>query len=333
MWETFSEIFKVPNVCKPHIAAMISEDEKALVVAFKGNEFTITDVIKILDIPRLQAEQLIEKAYRKGILNKINDKMETYISTDLYTRLKYAAVFDDYDNIPLLDRNDIDEWYIRAFIEKHSENFQKLKENILDLDTVSHLFSHTPFLLEQTYEAIDVADRILLVPCDCNQLSEHRIDRSNVSHCILFDNYADGYMERSLGKVLTKDECKKIVREADKQGFVHCVNMNFKTAGPEFICNCNPKWCYPYRAAKIMQSESYYPLRRNIANYNSEECLSCGLCVKRCPFDAFSYSDRQIEVGGKLKNQIEFNIQMCQGCGLCANTCSQKAIIMNSIEK
>jgi len=328
MLNKFNEIFKVPEVCQDCIDNMVKDEEKRLVVAMEGKEFTITDAIDKLELPKEQVEELIDAAYKRGILNKVNGKQDTFISTDLYTRLKYAAVFDHYEVIPLEARKSIDEWYINAFIEKHKENFQKLRDNELDIETAHFLYSHTPFLLEQAYEVIDSADRIVALPCDCNQLSEYRSASEEVFHCIHFDTYADGYLERSLGKVLTREECKEVVRQADKKGYMHCINLNFKNAGPGFICNCGPRWCYPYRAAKIMGSESYYPLRRNVADYESDKCISCGLCIKRCPFGAFSQLDEQVEVKGKLKNKIRFNSTICQGCGLCANTCPENAIKM-----
>ncbi|KUO48912.1 MAG: hypothetical protein APF76_09695 [Desulfitibacter sp. BRH_c19] len=331
MLRKFNETFAVPDVCKEYINHMVEQEEIELVVAMDMAEFTLIDVMNKMNLSRPLAEQLIERAYKRGILNKVNDKQATYICTDLYTRLKYAAVFDDYENIPLEARNKIDSWYLNAFIEKHSDNFNKLREGKLDLHEASFLFAHTPSLLEQVYEVIEEADRIVAIPCDCNQLSKHRTAKKPVLYCIHFNNYADDFLKRGLGKALTKEECKEVVKNANKEGFMQCININFKTAGPGFICNCNPKWCYPYRAAEIMGSQSYYPLKRNVANYNSEQCISCGLCIKRCPFNAFSYGDGQIRIKGKLKKQITFDSTICQGCGLCANTCPSKSISMINI--
>ncbi len=332
MWSEFNLIFKVPDVAKNHIQYMIKDDERVLVVAVKHQEFTAADASKLLNISPKEADELVDSAYKRGILNKVNEKNDVYVITDFYTRLKYVAVFDDYEVIPLEDRNKIDEWYVNAFIEKHEENFKKLKDKKLDINKANYLYSHAPFLLDQVYEAIDAADRILALPCDCNQLSEDRTDKSEIYHCIHFDNYADGYLERKLGKVLTKEECKEIVKKADKKGFMHCVNLSFKEDRPGFICNCNPKWCYPFRAAKIMNSEDYWPLRRNVASHQVDKCKHCGLCVKRCPFGVFKLTEEKINIKGRDRKQVVFEPSLCWGCGLCANTCPEKAIAMHELQ-
>ncbi len=328
MFKKFNKLFAVPDVCKEYINQMINKEEIELVVAMEGAEFTLRDVMNKLRLTRPLAEQLINNAYKRGILNKVNDSQEAYISTDLYTRLKYVAIFDDYESISLDARNKIDNWYVNAFIKKHSENFSKLKDGKLNIDEAPYLFAHTPSLLEQVYEIIDETERIVAIPCDCNQLSEHRADKEQVMHCIHFNKYADDFLERGLGTAITKEECKQIVEKANKEGFMQCINTNFKAAGPGFICNCKLQWCYPYRAAKIMGSESYYPLKINKAIHNLETCNSCGLCIKRCQFNAFSYGDEKIDVKGMLKNQVKLDPKLCQGCGLCANTCPKKSISM-----
>jgi len=44
--------------------------------------------------------------------------------------------------------------------------------------------------------------------------------------------------------------------------------------------------------------------------------VDCGLCIERCPFDAFTRE----EVG------IRFDSDQCFGCGLCVSTCPVGAI-------
>jgi MinD superfamily P-loop ATPase len=56
---------------------------------------------------------------------------------------------------------------------------------------------------------------------------------------------------------------------------------------------------------------------------NQDLCEGCGLCAKRCPFQAI-----------KIENDKSFvNEEKCYGCGVCAVTCPTEAIKLHRIER
>ncbi len=59
---------------------------------------------------------------------------------------------------------------------------------------------------------------------------------------------------------------------------------------------------------------------------NAEDCSSCGICVKVCPFNAIR--------GGDAKNKIPAEVieAMCKGCGTCAAECNFNALTMKHFE-
>lgn len=55
---------------------------------------------------------------------------------------------------------------------------------------------------------------------------------------------------------------------------------------------------------------------RKMAQFNTEKCVSCGICEKVCPFFAIRMPDKKPVADPKK----------CMGCGLCRSRCPRKAI-------
>ncbi|HJW75645.1 MAG TPA: 4Fe-4S dicluster domain-containing protein, partial [Thermoleophilia bacterium] len=65
-----------------------------------------------------------------------------------------------------------------------------------------------------------------------------------------------------------------------------------------------------------------YPSRRYLATLNDQACTLCGICVRRCPFDAWALQ-------GKGDDRVlRLTESECRGCGVCATGCPEDAIAM-----
>ena len=86
------------------------------------------------------------------------------------------------------------------------------------------------------------------------------------------------------------------------------------------------------RAAQEMGTKGIWPKSHYIVRFDQNRCNHCGVCVKRCHFDAFYHDGSLIKVNGKRKKAVTVDFEKCWGCGLCANTCPQDAIQMIRLE-
>jgi dihydroorotate dehydrogenase/NAD-dependent dihydropyrimidine dehydrogenase PreA subunit len=59
-----------------------------------------------------------------------------------------------------------------------------------------------------------------------------------------------------------------------------------------------------------------------ISQVDDEECVRCGICVERCPWEALSLQDGRIQV----KPSAEGRHEGCIGCGMCTMVCPKQAI-------
>jgi len=128
-------------------------------------------------------------------------------------------------------------------------------------------------------------------------------------------NSEPGYFENHPwgGRVISKEEAYKVLREAEEAGLVH-MTSNLES-GHGYICNCCGCCCGLLQAAKMgipnVVNSHYY------AQINPDICDACGTCAEeRCQVNA-------IEEGEKAYRIIK---EKCIGCGLCVSSCPTEAI-------
>ncbi len=146
--------------------------------------------------------------------------------------------------------------------------------------------------------------------------------RKPVYTCLRFDN------SQGQGYEISRERAKQIVARANKKGLMQSGELGCDDKGRLMgaICNCCPDCCFPHLLAREKQVEKIWPLSRYLARWHEPDCSFCGLCAKRCPFNAFTY-DRQIV---KKNERLVFCEDLCRGCGLCAVSCPDNAIEMET---
>ena len=103
--------------------------------------------------------------------------------------------------------------------------------------------------------------------------------------CIGVGDMADYLIETKRGHAITYDECMKILKIAEDNGFVHQVT-NIDGEGKIFaICNCNVKICNALRTSQLFNTPN---LSRSayVAKVDPKNCVACGRCVEYCPAGA-----------------------------------------------
>lgn len=170
---------------------------------------------------------------------------------------------------------------------------------------------------DQMADIIDNAESIAVAHCPCRvqaKLWGRGCDHS-LEVCLKFDELADYLIERQLGRQLSKEEAKKIINEAAKEGLVHFVdNVASKV---KHNCNCCGCACWNVgliKRRKIARDDlmAVYFIRQ----MDPDSCTGCESCVDICPVDAIEMKDN-IAVVDKT---------WCIGCGVCATRCDFEAV-------
>jgi Na+-translocating ferredoxin:NAD+ oxidoreductase subunit B len=169
---------------------------------------------------------------------------------------------------------------------------------------------------EKVSEIINSHTKFAVADCICRKekkIMGEGCDRL-MEACMSFGPAAEYYIENGLGREITQQEARDILKKAEEQGLVHC-SSNQK--GPKiFICNCCGCCCgvlqavNKYNVPTAMAKSNYY------ARINEETCTGCESCVDRCQVHAIGIEDASAHV----------EKGRCIGCGLCVSACPTNSI-------
>ncbi len=141
---------------------------------------------------------------------------------------------------------------------------------------------------------------------------------SPLINCFTFGKSARHTVAQGFSKMVTKDEARNIMKEAENAGLVHkAFHPGSNVSRPETsICNCCKDCCdtlHLWRdGAFPLINSTYY-----LSIIDQDACSGCGICVERCPTDAIELND---------EGTAERDETSCFGCGICARFCPEEAI-------
>jgi Pyruvate/2-oxoacid:ferredoxin oxidoreductase delta subunit len=121
--------------------------------------------------------------------------------------------------------------------------------------------------------------------------------------------------------VLDREEASKLRGELEQMGHVHLAFYGFTMSAdsPQFVgtCNCCACCCGVFHG-QALAGVAEGPQKSNYrAVVDPEECISCGVCLERCPVDA---------IANDQNNKALVERAKCIGCGVCVIGCPTDAI-------
>lgn len=204
---------------------------------------------------------------------------------------------------------------------------------------------------EEVLKVLDQLDYFTVSTCPCRHRKNLDPDYPDSDYpmetCLHFGRLGHYIVENNMGREITRQETEEILRKSAEAGLVHGVS-NMQEA-PDTLCNCDPHCCLMFEAFhKLKHAEGMAPSNYRV-RINSETCIGCGLCVKRCPMDALNLEDcpeakervTAVDVAGEkekkeLKNKSGkisvVNPDFCIGCGVCAYKCPSKSLILEKLD-
>jgi len=203
---------------------------------------------------------------------------------------------------------------------------------------------------EEVVKVLESKEYFAVTHCPCRTRKDQDPGFPDCPHstevCLHFDRLAHYIVENGLGREITREETRQILRQSAEEGLVHGISNMLE--GVDTICNCCQCCCMFLEAYhKLGHAEGMTP-----SNYRARTvpdlCIGCGLCVKRCPMEAI-----QLEDSPEVKNRITkitddtgkvkelknkagklavINTEICIGCGVCAYKCSTESLVLERRE-
>ena len=168
---------------------------------------------------------------------------------------------------------------------------------------------------EDVLQVIENQEKIAVSPCICRKTT-HLVGKGcdkPHENCFSFGSHADYYVENGMGRYITHDEAKTIVKKNEKDGLVMQPFNSRKIGG---MCSCCGDCCGVLRSLKMHPTPAKMVQSNYFARVDEAECTGCETCLERCQMTAIDVTDGVAAV----------DLERCIGCGLCVTTCPTEAI-------
>jgi electron transport complex protein RnfB len=161
--------------------------------------------------------------------------------------------------------------------------------------------------------------------------------------CLHFGRLGHYIVENGLGREITREETREILKQAAESGLVHAIS-NWQE-GADTICNCCTCCCLFFEAYHVLKHHKSHDVSNYRVRTNPETCIGCGLCIKRCPMEALDLEDlpeakdrMTVVAADREKDKKKFtnkrgqvsvlNPELCIGCGVCVYKCPTKSLTL-----
>jgi ferredoxin len=168
---------------------------------------------------------------------------------------------------------------------------------------------------EDVLQVLENQKKIAVSPCVCRttaHLVEKGCDKPQ-ENCFAFGSHAEYYVENGMGRYISIEEAKAIVKKNEEDGLVMQPFNSRKIGG---MCSCCGDCCGVLRSLKMHPTPAEMVQSNYFAQVDESECTGCETCLDRCQMDAIDVTDG---IAG-------IDLERCIGCGLCVTTCPTDAI-------
>lgn len=160
--------------------------------------------------------------------------------------------------------------------------------------------------------------------CTCRHKASHlgKVCEINapMDVCTVLGIHAQMAVKKGWAREATVDELLEVLDRTQKLGMVHLCDNVFNQ--PAFLCHCCSCCCEVLGTIKKFGISSTHP-SNFIPALDSDNCVKCGICAKKCPIDVIKMTDT--ENGSKIP---DINKQICIGCGVCVSNCQKGSLTM-----
>jgi ferredoxin len=317
----------------PLVKARFSPEEAAFLTGMPHGLTRLEDLAEAKGIEAGELEKQLDALARQGVIyRQVSDDGALYKLSDAFFTFLRSSYWAGRENETTRALAPITNKYFRNgfFANWADVHHQGLRALPIE-ETIPDTRQIMPY--EDVVELVETLDYPTVSFCPCKQRKNLDSDSPDCDHpdevCLHFGDLGRYIVENDMGREITREETREILREAAKSGLVHGVSNWLD--GADTICNCCKcccMWLEGYHVLKHPKSLS--PSNYRVRN-DDEKCKACGLCVKRCPMEV-----HRLEESPKANNRLGKvsvpSAERCIGCGVCVYTCPVEALTLERRE-
>jgi NAD-dependent dihydropyrimidine dehydrogenase PreA subunit len=322
----FAGLFGVPEFAISHLQHFFSQGDIELVTALDGGKATAQQVAEKMQFSQEKVLAVLEDCWDRYVVNRVEENGEyLYLARNFYENLmEYRCLLDSYRQLDENLRKQLADWCYQYFLDLRKPLIPK----ILNHEPLGGYVLKRFLPYEEIDSFLDSCKKIGLLPCNCRSLAGN-CDKPRGT-CLRFNDHAKG--RTAVTRMISRKEAKEIIQAAHAAGLMQSVNGDWKTRGPQWMCNCDACCCWPTRFGIDTGLKAILYQDHHVARHDPRLCVACGKCTARCNFKAFHRGERDVVIKGKKRKEVLFDPRRCWGCGICLTTCPTKAISLKKVE-
>lgn len=311
--ETFHEILK----------ELYTREEADIIVKMP---FVLSDFDKILKITKYEEAKLrkiLDALCSKGLV------MDLWLGDEFYY-MPSPIIVGIFEFTMMRTNENLDVKKIAKLFYKYMEDKSFQEANFGRWNKVSFMrtLPHEGALAQGGYveildyekaeSIIESSNKFSIGICSCRHERFH-IGRKKcdvpLETCTSFGLAADFLIKRNLAKEVSKSEMLEHFSRSKEMGLV--LNADNVKSNVTFICHCCKCCCNVLLGISELGYTNTIVTSNFISDIKRDKCISCGVCVNKCPVNAIKMNQGEIP---------EIDLSICIGCGVCALMCKTKAI-------
>jgi NAD-dependent dihydropyrimidine dehydrogenase PreA subunit len=318
----------------PTLKTFFTAEEAALLT---GIPFTNRNLEELAEIKRMEPaamEKKLNGLARRGVLwrSEKGGKTRYKLNDSFFFFLRGPFWAAEPDEATRRVAKPLNTYFRDGFMDQFADAHTKGLRTIPIHQTVEDPRKILPY--EDVVAYVDSQDYCTVSYCPCRQRKNLDPDSPNCDHpienCLHFGALGHYIVENGLGREITQEETKDILKAAAESGLVHAIS-NWEN-GADTICNCCSCCCLFFEAYHVLKHAKSHDMSNYRVRTNPETCKACGLCVKRCPVDALRLEDSPLATNKKGKAAV-LDPDVCLGCGVCVFKCPTQSLILERREE
>jgi NAD-dependent dihydropyrimidine dehydrogenase PreA subunit/predicted transcriptional regulator len=333
----------------PFIMALYTPEEASLLTGMPFGGKNLEELAQMKQMDPAQLSQQLDALAKKGfVFRSVKGDTVRYSLNDAFFTQRTTFWPGRKDEVSKTLAPLANQYYYHGFFDPYAEVNTKGLRALPIKGTVEDTREILPY--EEVTKVLDSQDYFTVTTCPCKHRKNLDPDFPDCKYptevCLHFGRLGHYIVDNGLGREITRHEAEQILRQCAEVGLVHAISN--QQEGVDTICNCCKCCCIWFEAFyKLGHSMSLTPSNYRVRT-NSETCIGCGLCVKRCPMEAL-HLDNLPEAKGRvtvvasekegkkeLKNKTgkvsAANPDLCIGCGVCAYKCQTKSLTLERRE-
>ena len=269
------------------------------------------------DVSLEGVEKDLDEMFEAGLILRVIKKNEED-ELKLYAASAFVLGFYEFQMNKMTEQfvHDVDQYFEEAYMDELNKTkipqlrtipIEKeigIERDIANYDDFRHFLENC-------------GEPIVLNECICrkkNDIIGKSCEKTDLREsCFSFRSAGMAYINRGLGRIITKEEALEIIEEAEREGLVLQAGNSQR---PASLCTCCGCCCNLLVNEKKFEAPAQFFGSNYFAQVDEELCTGCGVCETRCQMDA-------IEIIDAFSN---INLDRCIGCGVCVPTCPEEAI-------